>query len=91
MRRMYCCIRPPLSPLQAYIVLRDSGFQAPVPSRRGPQAALNLSYRSDRVTRDGPVALRLRAAKSGTRIVLDGHILRALLVVVRRVGKRLEA
>ena len=47
----------------------------PLSSWRGPQAALKRSYRGDRVTRDWPVALRVRAAKSGTRIVLwTGHL-----------------
>ena len=43
------------------------GFQAPFPSRRSPQAALILSCRSDRVTRDWPVALREHAAQTETR------------------------
>ena len=42
----------------------------PFPSCHGPQAALKCSYRSDSVTRDWPVALRARAAQSGTRISL---------------------
>ena len=40
---------------------------APFSSCRGPQAALKCSCRSDRVTRDGPAALRVRAAQSGAR------------------------
>ena len=41
-------------------------------SCRSPQTALKCSYRSDRVTRDRPVALRVRAAKTETRKGLDG-------------------
>ena len=36
-------------------------------SCRGPQPALNSSYRSDSVTWDGPVALRVHAAEAKTR------------------------
>ena len=42
-------------------------FQAPLSSCHGPQPALNCSCRSDRVTRDGPVALRVRTAQTETR------------------------
>ena len=42
--------------------MADSG---PLSSRRSPHAALKFYCRSDRVTRDGPVALRVRLAKSG--------------------------
>ena len=45
------------------------GFQAPFPPPVTPQAALKCSYRSDRLTRDGPVALRAGAAQSRTRKV----------------------
>ena len=38
-------------------------FQAPFSPGRGPQPALNCSCRCDRVTRDGPAALRARAAR----------------------------
>ena len=47
---------------------------SPLFSCRSPQAALNLSYRSNSVSRLCPVALRVRAAKSGARIVLDGPV-----------------
>ena len=44
-------------------------------SWHGPRAALKCSYGSDRVTRYGPVALRVRAAKSGARSSLwTGHV-----------------
>ena len=63
----------PLSTRQAC----ENRFQAdfsPLSSCRSPQAALNLSYRSDSVTRGmtcGTKSTR-RNFKSGTRIVLDG-------------------
>ena len=41
---------------------------SPLSSNRCPQAALKRSYRSDRVTRDWPVASRVRAAQSKTRV-----------------------
>ena len=51
------------------------GFQPLFPPAVAPQAALKFSCRGDRVTRDGPVGLRVRAAKSGARIVqLDGPV-----------------
>ena len=42
-----------------------SGFQAPAP----PAVALKCSYRSDSVTQDWPVALRVRAAQAKTRFL----------------------
>ena len=48
------------------------GFQGPFPPVVGPQAALKCSYRSDRVTRDWPVALRVRAQHIETRKGPDG-------------------
>ena len=49
---------------------RFERISGPLSSCRSPQAALKCSYRSDRVTRHWPVALRVRAAKSGTLILL---------------------
>ena len=43
---------------------------SPLSSCRSPQAALKFSCRSDSVTRDGPVALRVRAAQSETQFLL---------------------
>ena len=53
----------------ARIVLGQADIR-PLSSCRSPQSALKFSYRVDRVTRHCPVALRVRAAKSGTRILL---------------------
>ena len=53
----------------------------PLSSCRGPQAALNRSCRSDSVTRDWPVGLRVRAAAAETRkMALAGRA--EVLVVV---------
>ena len=55
----------------AKIVLRiQAHHSAPLSSRPSPQAALKLYSRSDRVIRDGPMALRVRNAKSETQISL---------------------
>ena len=53
-------------------------ISGPLSSSRSPQAALEFSYRSERVTRDRPVALRVRAAKSGRAdFDVDGPLLRS--------------
>ena len=43
-------------------------ISGPLFSCRGPQSALNCSCHCDGVTRDGPVALRVRAAETSTRL-----------------------
>ena len=43
------------------------GFQGALSSRRGRQAALKCSHRSDSVTRGSPMALRVRTAQAKTR------------------------
>ena len=65
---------------------RFGRISGPLSSCCRPQAALKLSYRSDRMTRNQPVALRVRAAKSGTRVWAarrrdDGVVAQAVLPV----------
>ena len=69
-------------------------ISGPLSSCRILQAALKFSYHSDRVTRYWPVALRVRAAKSGARILLwtgprwSRPASRAVLVHAQRRGRR---
>ena len=44
------------------IAVFGAGSEAAFPPCRGPQAALKRSYCSDRVTRERPMALRVRAS-----------------------------
>ena len=60
---------------KAHMRCEDRSIRADVrllSSWHSRQTALKCSYRSDRVTRDWPVALRVRAAQTGTRKGLDG-------------------
>ena len=73
-----CKASTPLPKLSDICGTCESRFGAdfsPLSSYRSPQAALKFSYRGDRVTRDGPLALRVPAAKNKTCFfALDGPL-----------------
>ena len=71
-----CKASTPLPKLSDICGTCESRFGAdfsPLSSYRSPQAALKFSYRGDRVTRDGPLALRVPAAKNKTYFFCSGR------------------